>query len=165
MSTSTTPIQISRLPLETTKIVTAVLFGVAIITSLGRSYVQFYLLRQFKTEDYFHILSITFLIGLTTLYYVTMQTWYEALNLFTGGLAAFTPQNIQLAIKDFEPFPKQQSALTIMAVAVLFWIKFAYLAFFYRLISRMKKLYIYWWFIMVFTVNDTTPFNLKDSLT
>jgi hypothetical protein len=145
-------ILVSRLPFDMTKIVTAVLFGVAIVTSIGRSYIQFYLLRQFKTEDFFHLLGVVFLIGMTTLYYVTMQTWYEALNILTGGLAALTPENIQLVDNDLGPFAKQQSAMTILAIAIVFWIKLAYMALFYRLIGRVKHIYIYWWLIMVSTV-------------
>jgi hypothetical protein len=125
---------------------------VAIITSVGRGYIQFYLLRQIKFEDYIHLLGAGFLIGLTTLYYVTMQSWYKAITIIHNGTAAITQENVQLILTDFAPLAKQQSAMAIMAITILFLIKLAYMGLFYRLISRVKNLYRYWWLVMVFVV-------------
>lgn len=129
--------------------VTGTLFGLAIISYLCRLYIQLYVFKRFPTEDWVLLFAVIVLIGTTILFYVTLPNLYNALRVVLEGAGS------SLLLKVLEEIPtesREANAMSTLWWFVLFPVKIAYLIFFKKLISRLKHLTRYWWFVLAFMV-------------
>jgi hypothetical protein len=130
--------------------VVIVFFAIAVLSFLVRVSIRAFVHRYIATEDVFYILGGATLIGSFVTSFVTAA---EAADVFnykaTGG------SNPLLLGPIFDELPIEVSGLTALVclnVATIWLIKFAYLFFFRKLISRIETLHAWWWCIVLIAV-------------
>lgn len=106
-------------------------------------------MKQFFTEDALLLFAVICLCGTTGLAYAGLQSLYDELQVILhagkGGLL----------VKVLDRIPevaKEENASATLVWLVIFSVKMAYLFFFRRLVSRVKHLMRWWWFVVSFTV-------------
>ena len=106
-------------------------------------------MKQFFTEDALLLFAVICLCASTGLAYAGLQNLYDALQIVLhagrGGLL----------FEVFGKIPevaKEENASATLWWFVIFSVKMAYLFFFRRLLSRVKHLMRWWWFVVGFTV-------------
>jgi hypothetical protein len=137
--------------------VTGFLFGLALITYLTRAYIRARILKQFSIEDFLLLFAIVCLIATTGLGFATLQDQYDAQNL---QIILNDPNSNQLyeLIDEIPNIDHDiRAAKTENAAGTLWWfvifpVKLAYLFFFRRLIFRIYRLNVWWWFVVCFTI-------------
>ena len=103
-------------------------------------------------EDGFLILAACSLIATTVFSYIDLSNLYSALLVVLGSSDTTNLFNVLALI---ETSTKISEALSTLWWLVLFPVKLAYLFFFRKLIDRLPRLKIYWWFMISFIVSYT----------
>lgn len=161
----------SRIPIEANKVgshtvedllyppfnvrqgVTGALFGVAVITALGRTYIRARILKQWGIEDGLLAFAVVCLCATTVLNYLTVDYIYNALKVILLGAGNSLGDLIaQIPLK-----MKETDAAAGFWWLVIFSVKLAYLFFFRRLIFGLQGLSRWWWCVMVFMVCVDCP--------
>lgn len=128
--------------------VTGALFGVAVITAIGRTYIRARILKQWGIEDGLLAFAVVCLCGTITLSYLTVDYSYNAVDAILLG-AGNSPGAL---LAQVPLMTKVSDAAGALWWLVIFSVKLAYLFFFRRLIIRVHGLNRWWWCVMVFMV-------------
>ena len=131
----------TRIPPTAFQASTGVLLGVAIFAYLCRLWIQFLKRSKFGAEDWVLLFAVVMLIGNTTLCYLLFPRLYRTLQVTLGTI------NSEILFEVLNEIPTESAEAD--AIAMLWWftiypVKLAYLLFFRKLISRLKRLTRYW---------------------
>lgn len=114
-----------------------------------RTYIRFIKLKQFAIEDGLLLFAVAILGGVTVVYYLALNNMYELIDPILLGLG---DQLLSDIFKNISTESKESNAVAILSWLVIFPIKFAYLFFFRKLVSRLGKIETWWWCVVVFMV-------------
>lgn len=131
----------TRIPPRAFQATTGVLFGVAIIACVGRSYIQFTLHKKFYAEDWILLFAMTVLVGSTVLCFLLFPRLYRALEVTLGS---FDVELFEEVIEDIPIESSEANAISTLWWFTIFPVKLAYLLFFRKLIYRLHHLTRYW---------------------
>lgn len=137
------------IPLTLPQGVTGVLFGLAIIAFVIRSYIRIRIHKQVHVEDFILLLAIVSLCAATGLAYAALTAQYELIQLILHG---FEDDLAFQLLGEIPKISKEENAVTNTWWLVIFSVKMAFLFFFRRLISRLRTLNIWWWFATTLTI-------------
>ena len=129
--------------------VTATLFGLALLTYAARFYIRTVILRQFFAEDGLLLFSVICLIVDTGLSLSITQPVYDALSVILHG------PDLTLLTKTLGGLPeiaRQNNAVGVLGWCTIFSAKLAFLFFFRRLIIHSPSLYMWWWWALAITL-------------
>ena len=128
---------------------TGALFGAAILAAATRIYIRAIKLKQFAIEDGLLLFAVAVLCAVTVLCYLTLNNMYNLLDLILLGMGDRLLLDV---IKTIPTEAKEANAMSMLWWLVLFPVKFAYLFFFPKLVSRLGKIETWWWCVTVFMV-------------
>ena len=128
-------------------------YGVAIITASVRLILQIRFHRRLHVDDYFLIFACITLTAGTILGYANVGAlyWTQELNYNPSQFFVFLAQHVDIAAH-IDRYERLYYSWPVLLWATIFVVKFAYLAFFRRLIERIRPLFIYWKIIVGITV-------------
>jgi hypothetical protein len=126
------------------KITSSTLFGLAILSVCGRIFIKRKYKLRLYVDDYFVFYATACLIAGTAVLYLEVD------NLYIGPVVAKYP-DMTTAVpparmkKIFDYGMIHQHVYFTLLWSSIFGVKFAFLAFFRKMIHRMKAMNIYWW--------------------
>lgn len=135
---------------------TGALFGAAILAAATRIYIRVIKLKQFTIEDGLLLFAVAILCAVTVLYYLTLDNMYNLLDLILLGMGDRLLLDV---IKAIPRESKEANTLSMLNWLVIFPVKFGYLFFFRKLVSRLRKIEIWWWCVTVFMVCADSVFH------
>ena len=122
------------------------LFGIALIAACARTVIRVRKFGRFFIDDYFFFLGIATLITGTGILYVIVPAQYAVIAVGAGG-GGGEPLSPEFFDKITANIVIAAAGATITWVTI-FAVKFSFLFFFRTLVRRLKKLTIWWWFIL-----------------
>ncbi|KAF6225196.1 hypothetical protein HO133_010393 [Letharia lupina] len=139
----------SQVPIDVNKGVTGALFGLAIIAFIIRSYICIRIHKKVHVEDFILLFAVMSLCAATGLAYATLTAQYALLQLVLHG---FEGDIVFRLLGEIPSISKEENAATNLWWLVIFSVKMAFLFFFRRLISRLRSLNVWWWFVTALTI-------------
>lgn len=121
------------------------MFGTAILAAAIRTYIRVIKLKQFAIEDGLLLFAVAILGGVTVVYYLALNNMYELIDPILLGMG---DQLLVDILKNISTESKESNAGAILSWLVLFPIKFAYLFFFRKLVTRLGKIQKWLWCVM-----------------
>lgn len=119
------------------------------IAFIARSYVRIRIHKKVQVEDFILLFAVMSLCAATGLAYATLGAEYALIQLVLHGFER------DLAFELLGEIPrisKEANAAATVELLVIFSVKLAFLFFFRRLISRLRSLKVWWWFVTTFTI-------------
>lgn len=110
-----------------------------------RLYIQLKIVKRFNIEDWILVFSVVCLFPMTIVTYAFMKDRYEALDVILKGAKSTLVSEV---IRESSMISKMDDIVTAMWWPILFGVKLAYLAFFYKLIDRVKNLKVWWYCVL-----------------
>lgn len=107
------------------------------------------MVKSHRAEDWILLFAVISLISATVLYYVFLRYLYAGLDVINRGA---TSPFLMAYLADSPRVSKTANALDTLWWVVIFSVKLAYLAFFHKLIFRVRGLKIWWWIAVGFMV-------------
>ena len=123
------------------------LFGVVILSAIVRTLIRLQNKPRLALDDYLLLFSCLCLITSTTLLYKLVPAAYLFEELDFNPSIALPSNFTQLVVFNI----KILDAYTFMSWVVIFAVKFCFLSFFRSLIDRVRRMVIYWRFIVGIT--------------
>ena len=125
----------------------------AILAASVRLVVQVKIHRRLYLDDYFLIFACITLTAGTVLGYANVGAlyWSEELNYNPSQFFVLLAQHVDIAAH-INTYERLYYSWPALLWTTIFVVKFAYLAFFRRLIERIRSLFIYWKIIIGITV-------------
>ena len=122
-----------------------VFYGLAILGALTRLVLQLKLHHRLQLDDTFLIFACICLTASTVLCYANVGNlyWNQELNYHPSLLLYLMQEHVDVAAH-VNAYQSVYESSTSLLWAVIFAVKFAYLAFFRRLVDRVCSLVIYW---------------------
>ena len=122
-----------------------IFYGIAILTALIRLGLHAKIYRRFQVDDYFVVFGCLCLTTSTVLGYVNVDNlyWSQELSLNPAEVIPLLEQGVDVAAH-INAYERLYYSYPSILWAAIFAIKFAYLAFFKRLIDRVPRLVFYW---------------------
>lgn len=129
------------------KVSNLVLFVLCLISACARFYIRIHLQKSFSIDDGILLFGIACLICAMGVLFKLADTMFliGASEAGAPGLI-FPPDFIE---RSFE-FEKLAAVVGILTWCSIVSVKFSYLFLFKKLLSRIRPLVIYWWFVAVF---------------
>ena len=112
-----------------------------------RLYIQLFVVKRFNLEDWILVFAVVSLIPATVLIFVSMQNLYNDIDTVLEG-----SEQVLSVLETLPTESRESNALTTLWWLSIFSVKFAYLAFFRKLISRVRGLSLWWWSALGFMV-------------
>ena len=128
-------------PLIPLQFVTGLFFGLAILTATGRTAIRYHMYRRFQADDYLLFFALACSIAGIGMMYKLLPTIYLSAGLRDSNLD--TGKLFEL-ISKAEWFQARYHAYFALSWTAIFAVKFAFLAFFGRLVDRMGWIFTYW---------------------
>ncbi|KAL8702465.1 MAG: hypothetical protein Q9201_004370 [Fulgogasparrea decipioides] len=123
------------------------MLAVAVSLALGRVYIRAKLNSKIHVDDGLFLLAVIFLIAGTVMTYLDIPYIYLQQNV-QAGVEAPPPDFIQQLLKSV----KIQDAAVVLLSGTVFAVKLCFMALFRGLIRRLKKLELWWWFVLAIVV-------------
>lgn len=122
-----------------------VFYGIAILAAIIRLGLHINIYRRFQVDDYFVIFGCICLTASTVLGFVNVDNlfWDEEVSLNPKQALGLLEQ-VADPVAHINTYERLCFSYPSILWAAIFAIKFAYLAFFRRLIDRVPRLKIYW---------------------
>ena len=108
-------------------------------------------MKRVFIEDGLLLASTIILITVTGICYASLPGLYDSIDLILIGAASTVLTEV---IEHVTAEAKESLAMSVLWWLILFPIKLAYLAFFYKLTTQLKNLRIWWWCVAVFIVSE-----------
>ncbi|KAI9724630.1 MAG: hypothetical protein M1828_003654 [Chrysothrix sp. TS-e1954] len=147
-----------RIPELAFKVVTGLAFGLAMLAAVVRGAIRVKTRKMPSLDDYILLFACACLIGSTGVLYYGLPYIYfsEALTLSASGgaqsaAAGLDYTEINAILAKLVLFQKVNWAYLAVSWTAIFSVKFAFLAFFRKLVDRLPRLLLFWKILVGFT--------------
>ena len=123
------------------------------MTALVRLILQLKTYRRFYVDDYFLIFACVCLTASTVLGFINVDNlyWEQEIDYSPGLIIELMEQHVDIAAH-INTYERLYRSYPVLLWAAIFAVKFAYLAFFRRLVDRIRPFLTYWWVIVGLSV-------------
>ena len=131
----------TRITAHIVQVVSGILFSVSMLAAITRTTIRIRLTERLQIDDGFLFLACICSIATIILLYKSVPDIYLFGILESDPTAIHIPANI---IQDINWLQRSSSAYLFVTWVAIFAVKFSFLAFFRRLISRLENIILYW---------------------
>ncbi|MCJ1466437.1 hypothetical protein MMC07_005056 [Pseudocyphellaria aurata] len=139
------PLDVGRLSRNAFEVLIGFSYGLAILAAVTRLILQVKIYRRLQVDDLFVIFACICLTASTVLAYAkaSILYWDQELHLNPSRVYHLTEEHVDIA-GPLNRYLRLFYSYTALLWAAIFAVKFGYLAFFRRLVDRVRPLIIYW---------------------
>ncbi len=133
------------------KVAIGVTFGITILSATVRLVVRLRYQKRLHLDDYLMIIACVFLISGTTLLYLGTSAIFFIEDVSLNGEEVIAAVGLDYFLKQLLFYQRINWAYLALTWATVFFVKFAFLAFFRHLLDRVPFMYKYWKVLVGFT--------------
>ncbi|KAL8711212.1 MAG: hypothetical protein Q9220_004357 [cf. Caloplaca sp. 1 TL-2023] len=136
------------------------MLAVAVSLAIGRIFIRVKLNNRIYVDDGFFLLAVVVLIAGTVMTYIDIPYIYLQQDV-QAGIQAPPADFVQQLLKSV----KIQDAAVVLLSTGIFAIKLSFLALFRSLIRRLKKIEMWWWFVLTIVIPSSVVLICSNFIT